>query len=159
MTTDKNEEKIKEKVLEVPFNKWSKKKIEQGKKCCTSRNKQYRGFGDYTIQLPLWFVKRYLFIQEGADSPGEFEKIWKKVYRGKFDKNKLVFVHFFDNPEFKNRIQETSKQYKKKIEDIFNYVELQRKKDKKVAPDDLEYWIGRTKELVLNLLKDDDNEN
>ncbi len=42
------------------------------------------------------------------------------------------------------------------LKEIFDYVELQRKKDKKVAPDDLEYWIMRTKELIqkrINQLK------
>lgn len=80
---------------EIPFNKWSLERIRQGKKICTSRSKKWKDRRVYLIlKLPLWIVRDYLWEEEGAYSPEEFEKVWRSIYRGKFDENKIVFVHF-----------------------------------------------------------------
>lgn len=79
----------------LPFNKWSRKRIQQGVKICTSRTRAWRDPRVcLVICLPLWIVKDYLYEEEGANSPEEFEKVWRGIFRGKFEKNRLVYVHF-----------------------------------------------------------------
>ena len=81
----------------LPFNKWSLERIKQGRKFCTSRSKLYNDPRvESTVQLPLWFVAKYLWQVEGADSPAEFRKVWSGLHRGRFSPNKLVYVHFGD---------------------------------------------------------------
>lgn len=87
---------IKMKKGRLPFNKWSQERIDKGVKICTSRNGVYYEDErvDYIIMLPLRVVRDYLWVQEGAESPEEFEKVWRGIHRGKFDPNKLVHTHF-----------------------------------------------------------------
>jgi hypothetical protein len=80
----------------LPFNSWSVRRINEGKKICTSRSRKYNDSRVYLIlHLPLAVVREHLWAEEGADSPSEFEKVWRSIYRGKFDENKMVYVHFF----------------------------------------------------------------
>ena len=92
---------------EIPFNDWSLERIKAGKKHCTSRNEPYHSYDiprridgkKYvlleTAFLPLWFIREHLFALEGADSPEEFEKVWKSIYRGNFKSRDCKYVHFF----------------------------------------------------------------
>jgi hypothetical protein len=81
----------------IPFNKWSLGRIIEGRKICTSRNKIYNDPRVYLIlQLPLCIVRDYLWKEEGADSPEEFEKVWRGIHRGRFEPMKMVYVHFGD---------------------------------------------------------------
>lgn len=81
----------------IPFNKWSKERIAQGRKFCTSRNVIYDDERvDFVAQFPLWIVTKYLWQIEGADSPEEFKKIWRAIHRGKYQPHKMVWVHFGD---------------------------------------------------------------
>ncbi len=98
------------KQIEIPFNKWSDERLRAGQKVCTSRHKRYGDPGDYfytangrfrlqhVMELPLWFVKEFLWEAEGAGNPQEFEVVWKSLHRGKFKAQELVWVHFFFNP-------------------------------------------------------------
>jgi hypothetical protein len=81
---------------EIPFNKWSLERIKLGRKICTSRTKKWNDKRVYLIlKLPLWIVRKYLYKEEGADSPEEFEKVWRSIHRKRFlDWDKEVFVHF-----------------------------------------------------------------
>lgn len=98
------------KEIKIPFNKWSENGLLSGQKVCTSRHEQYGEPGDYfyaangrfrlqlVIELPLWFVKEFLWHQEGAGNPQEFEAVWKSLHRGKFKADENVWTHFFFNP-------------------------------------------------------------
>lgn len=81
----------------IPFNAWSKERIKQGRKFCTSRTRVY---GDkrvkYVFGMKLKDVRDFLWQTEGADSPEEFEKVWRSLFRGKFDPDRMVWVHFGD---------------------------------------------------------------
>lgn len=80
----------------LPFNKWSQERIAQGRKICTSRSRIYHDprVKFIIMSIPLKLVKKYLWKEEGADSPEEFEKIWRSIHRGKFDPEKKVYTHF-----------------------------------------------------------------
>lgn len=102
--------------VKIPFNKWSEERLEQGRKLCTSRNKIYGSVGDsfhsksavHFIKLikpfPLWFVRDFLYQLEGANSPDEFVSVWKIIYRGRFNEDKVVYVHFFSNPFHEDKL-------------------------------------------------------
>jgi len=89
---------MKERVGKLPFNKWSRERIKQGRKFCTSRSAQYTDDlrVQYICYLPLEIVRNCLFASEGADSPQEFEQVWRSIHRGKFNKEDFVYVHFGD---------------------------------------------------------------
>lgn len=79
----------------LPFNKWSRERIKQGKKLCTSRSERYADSRvEFVFAAPLWFVKKYLWRDEGANSPEEFEEVWKNIHRGIFDAGRIVYVHY-----------------------------------------------------------------
>ncbi len=79
----------------IPFNSWSMERIKQGRKICTSRTRIWNDERVYLVlQLPLSVVRDYLWREEGADNPEEFERIWRKIFRGRFEPQKLVYVHF-----------------------------------------------------------------
>ena len=83
-----------EKIL---FNRWSRERINQGRKFATSRTRKWADSRVVMVlRLPLWFVRDFLWQVEGADSPEEFEKVWRSIFRGRFDKDKIVFTHFGD---------------------------------------------------------------
>lgn len=100
------------KIIKIPFNSWSKERLLNGKKVCTSRTRIYGNEGDiidagtpdkYTLKkilkLPLWFVTDFLWLLEGADSSGEFVEVWKGIHPNKgYDGFQMVYVHFFTNP-------------------------------------------------------------
>jgi len=81
----------------MPFTPWSKARIAQGRKWATTRT---RSWNDPRVidmtWLPLGFVRDHLYAIEGADSPEEFERVWKGIHRGHFDPTKVVCVHFGD---------------------------------------------------------------
>ena len=95
--------------ITIPFNAWSIERLNAGRKCATSRNKVYGRVGDvfkpdngksykieYIISLALGVVRDYLYLIEGANSPEEFEEVWTSIHPKKgFDKEQLVWVHFF----------------------------------------------------------------
>lgn len=96
-------------IVNIPFNAWSRSRLKQCIKVCTSRNRKYGEPGDtfmvdgkhyeikLVLNLQLWFVRDFLYSLEGAESPDEFENVWKGIYYGRFDANKYVWTHFFPN--------------------------------------------------------------
>lgn len=79
----------------LPFSPAMQKAIEAGKKICTSRGQRYNDPRVYLIiEVPLWIVRNYFWKMEGCDSPEHFEKVWRGVNRGRYDKDKIVAVHF-----------------------------------------------------------------
>jgi len=90
----------------LTFNAWSQERIKQGRKFCTSRSKfcedpRVR----YIVQMKLKDVKELLWQVEGADSPEEFEKVWRSIFRGKFEPERDVYVHFGDFRDESNKIE------------------------------------------------------
>lgn len=100
-------------VIEIPMNAWSKERLLTGQKTCTARNKIYGEVGNeidggtedlYRLKnimyIPLWFVRDFLWFQEGAKSPEEYEKVWIDIHPRKgFIGEQKVYVHFFTNPK------------------------------------------------------------
>ena len=98
------------KFINIPFNAWSKDKLNKVIKCATSRTKQYGEKGNYfmvdgrtyqiefIVELPLWFVKHFLYETEGCETPDEFEVVWCKIHPVKgFDSSQIVYYHFFND--------------------------------------------------------------
>jgi len=84
---------------EIPFNKWSKTRILEGKKICTSRHKRYaKDERVYWIspKLPWWFIREHLFRQEGAESPSELQNVIEAIYKRAVEGNEMFYVHFGD---------------------------------------------------------------
>lgn len=88
-----------EKVKQIPFNQWSKARIEQGRKFCTSRHKAYK-FDErvawITPKLEWGFIKKYLWQVEGANSPIELQMVIDAIYKRKVSNDEMFFVHFGD---------------------------------------------------------------
>lgn len=96
------------KEIKIPFNKWSKSRLEDKVKCATSRNKGYGYPGDcffvdnieyeltLVIKLPLWFIAYELFETEGCKTPDEFKQVWKDIHprKGWVDEQE-VWYHYF----------------------------------------------------------------
>lgn len=85
----------------MKFNRWSLKRIREGKKTLTSRRNRHET--DPVVEgivgpLPLWFIKRYLYRAEGAESPDELQRVINQVSRRKVHDLEDFFVHVI-NPE------------------------------------------------------------
>ena len=81
----------------IPFNEWSKERIEMGLKVCTSRHKRYiKDPRVYWVspKLPFWFIRQYLFRQEGAKSPEELKEVMSKIYNREVPDSEMFYVHF-----------------------------------------------------------------
>lgn len=82
----------------IPFNSWSRERIKQGRKKCTSRT---RVWDDPRVTwvsplLPVWFIAKYLYKDEGADSPEEYRKVINQIFRKQVPDWKELYVHFGD---------------------------------------------------------------
>jgi len=79
-----------------------------GRKVCTSRNRRsgspgdlFEAFGaDFELRaiekLPLRHVRDRLYIQEGCESPEDFQRSWNELHPRKgFIPEKAVYVHWF----------------------------------------------------------------
>jgi len=78
------------------FNAWSKKRIAAGVKRLTSRKKAYVDDPDVffiTPPLPWWFIKKFLFRDEGAESPEELQYVINKIFRRQVGLDELFHVH------------------------------------------------------------------
>jgi len=82
---------------EIPFNDWSKKRLEAGQKNCTSRHKRYPKDPRVTWispKLPWWFIRAYLWKDEGAESPTELQQVIDDIYKRKVPDDEQFYVHF-----------------------------------------------------------------
>lgn len=83
----------------IPFNDWSRERIKEGRKFCTSRHTKY--VDDIRVEyitekLPWDTIKRLFWQPEGANSPEELQEVIKKIYRRPVDGTEMFFVHFGD---------------------------------------------------------------
>jgi len=81
----------------IPFNVWSKERIRQGRKFCTSRHNRYKDDDRVyyiTPLLPFWLIKEYLWKVEGADSPFELRKVMEEIYGREVLADEKFYVHF-----------------------------------------------------------------
>jgi hypothetical protein len=81
----------------IPFNDWSKDKIQFNNKVCTSRHKKYTKDSRVTWispKLPFWFIKTYLYKEEGAYSPAELQSVIEAIYKRKVEDSEEFYVHF-----------------------------------------------------------------
>ena len=79
----------------MKFSKWSQERIRQGRKHLTSRTKPIDDpdVKYITPPLPLWFIKRFLYRDEGADSPEELQRKFNQIFRRKVDDDREFYVH------------------------------------------------------------------
>ncbi len=81
----------------IPFNSWSKEKIKNGVKICTSRHRRYpkdKRVWWISPKLPWWFIKDYLYLEEGAESKLELQEVIEDIYKRKVLDDELFYVHF-----------------------------------------------------------------
>lgn len=81
----------------IPFNEWSKDKIRQSKKRCTSRHKRYPNDPRVTWispLLPWWFIREFLWEPEGADSSHELQLVIDEIYKRSVEDDERFYVHF-----------------------------------------------------------------
>lgn len=96
------------KVAIIPFNKWSKDRLQAGKKTCTSRRKPYGHIGDVfyvdgvtyiltdIMQMKLSEIMEHWYQAEGCNSPEEFKQIWSLIHRKiGFIPDMVVYLHCF----------------------------------------------------------------
>ena len=94
--------------IEIPFNDWSRERLDRQWKKATSRTKKYGEVGDWfrvddvdyelelVIKIPLWFVAEDLYQSEGAESKEEFIDVWKSIHPKKgFKPFDMVWYHHF----------------------------------------------------------------
>lgn len=82
----------------IPFNAWSKERIRQGRKFCTSRHKRYVDERVLFIvnDIPWWFIREHLWKVEGADSPGELQAVIEDIMKRHVPDDELFNVHIGD---------------------------------------------------------------
>lgn len=83
----------------IPFNKWSKERIEQGRKYMTSRHQKY--LNDPRVKLILsktkWgFIRDNWFGIEGADSQEELQQVIENIYKRKVPDDEMFYPHIGD---------------------------------------------------------------
>ena len=80
----------------MKFNKWSMDRIRAGRKKLTSRKEAYRLDPD-VIQivgpLPWGFIRRFLYRDEGADSPEELQRVINQIFRREVGSEEEFYVH------------------------------------------------------------------
>ena len=90
--------KMEEKMeAEIPFNSWSRERIKQGRKFCTSRHNKY--IHDKRVEwisplLEWGFIKKYFWRLEGADSPEELQQVIEKIFNRFVSDKEGFYVHF-----------------------------------------------------------------
>lgn len=85
----------------IPFNKWSRERIAEGRKFCTSRSRRYKNDPrvKYILPEPLTveFIINYLWQPEGADSPEELAGVFRGIFRfAGLNLKRKLWVHFGD---------------------------------------------------------------
>ena len=94
--------------ISIPFNTWSKERLNNRTKTATSRTKKYGKVGntfivnktryklDLIVKLPLWFIAKCLYSTEGCDNSSEFEMIWCEIHPiKKWVRDQEVWYHHF----------------------------------------------------------------
>jgi len=84
-------------MTKIPFNAWSKQRIAEGRKFCTSRHKKYLHDDRVLCIIPKvqWHIIKTFFWQaEGADSPTELQQVIEDIYKRKVPDDEYFHVHF-----------------------------------------------------------------
>ena len=83
----------------MKFNAWSKTRILDGRKTLTSRKKQYHDSDVLAVvgPLPWWFIKKYLYRDEGAESPDELQRVINGIFRRTVGELEEFYVHILDD--------------------------------------------------------------
>jgi|SRR3989304_3444634 len=84
---------------DIPFNDWSRERIRTHNKICTSRHRRYTSDKRVTWispRLPYWFIRKYLFREEGANSPEELDGVLFQIYNRVVPEDEAFYVHFGD---------------------------------------------------------------
>ena len=92
----------------IPFNDWSKARLNAKHKNATSRNKRYGNVGDtFTVdvkqyelthveRVTLAFVRDHFYWQEGCHVADMFVDIWNEIHpKKKFVDEQKVWLHYF----------------------------------------------------------------
>lgn len=95
-------------IINIPFNLWSRQKLEDGVKSATTRRKRYGLPGDQFIvndrayeltavkRVTLETVKNECWKVEGCNNADHFKKIWVEIHRRMgFIPHMRVWIHFF----------------------------------------------------------------
>jgi len=94
--------------IEIPFNKWSRDRLEQGQKTATTRTSRYGDPGDtfvvdgrkyeltHVIKVELEVVARHFWGVEGCNYPNQFCEVWKEIHPHKgYEPDWEVWLHLF----------------------------------------------------------------
>lgn len=83
----------------IPFNAWSKERIAQGRKFCTSRHRKYLK-DPRVIGISEWMewglIKKYFWKMEGANSPDELQRVIEDIYKRPVEDDEEFVIHFGD---------------------------------------------------------------
>jgi hypothetical protein len=93
--------------ISMKFNKWSQKRILEGKKTLTSRTKRHDNDDDVIHifgPFPLWFICTYLYRDEGAESPTELKRVINQIFRQDVDLKREFYVHVLNVTKIKERL-------------------------------------------------------
>jgi len=94
---DAKKRKVKSMSERIPFNTWSRKRIMQGRKFCTSRSRRWNDPRVIGVIFLSWgVIKKTLWQAEGADSPEELQKVVNQIFRREVQDNEWFYVHFGD---------------------------------------------------------------
>ena len=81
----------------IPFNKWSRERIKQGRKFATSRKRKYDDPRVlFRVHLPWGIIKEYFWKSEGADSPEELQKEINKIFGRDMGNHESFWLHIGD---------------------------------------------------------------
>ena len=83
----------------MKYNKWSLKRIREYKKRLTSRTKNHETDPEVMAvfgPLPFWFIKHFLYRDEGAESPEELQRRINQLFRRKVSPGRQLYVHVID---------------------------------------------------------------
>ena len=83
----------------MKFNQWSKSRILAGEKSLTSRTKKHENDPDVLHifgPLPWWFIKTYLYRDEGAESPEQLQRVINQIFRKVVEGDRLFYIHVID---------------------------------------------------------------
>jgi len=86
-------------MSKIAFNAWSRERIQQGRKFCTSRHKKYlddKRVHHISPQMPWGIIRDYLYGLEGADSPEELQQVIESIMHRHVPDDELFHVHFGD---------------------------------------------------------------
>ena len=91
----------------MKFNNWSKSRILADEKSLTSRTRPHIDDPDVVYvfgPLPWWFIKKYLYRDEGAESPEQLQRVINQIFRSVVSDDRQFYVHVLDVEKVKLRL-------------------------------------------------------